>query len=327
MSISTPQRIDYIDLAKGVCILLVVFHHMASYYNWGYLLRVPMQSFRMPLYFLLLGLFFKEYRGFFDFLKRKVNRLLIPFLFFFLFTSIPITMIVHQRSLWDVLIAFSISWDFENVCVWFLLSLFEINIIYYVIFMMFNKHQWLLLLSVMVLGVLGLILSPYEIKYRCFLDTSFVALPFFYFEFILYRHTNFLYYETKLWQDVLFILFSIFFLLIFSHQQDFGLNVYSNYFTVYPCGIIGTMMVFVIAKRLKRLPLLSYLERYSIIVLCTHLIVMKILRYVMRYIIIDETYTMWINFVLTVFSMLIIIPLCRKYIPYFTAQKDLIPIS
>jgi hypothetical protein len=134
---------------------------MASYYNWGYLLRVPMQSFRMPLYFLLSGLFFKEYRVFFDFLKRKVN--------------------IQQRSLWDALIAFSISWDFENGCIWFLLSLFEINIIYYVIFMMFNKHQRLLLLSVMVLGVLGLILSPYEIKYRCFLDTSFVALPFFLF--------------------------------------------------------------------------------------------------------------------------------------------------
>lgn len=161
MSISTSKRIDCIDLAKGVCILLVVFHHMASYYNWGYLLRVPMQSFRMPLYFLLSGLFFKEYRGFFDFLKRKVN--------------------IQQRSLWDALIAFSISWDFENGCIWFLLSLFEINIIYYVIFMMFNKHQRLLLLSVMVLGVLGLILSPYEIKYRCFLDTSFVALPFFLF--------------------------------------------------------------------------------------------------------------------------------------------------
>ena len=307
MSISTPKRIDYIDLAKGVCILLVVFHHMASYYNWGYLLWVPMQSFRMPLYFLLSGLFFKEYRGFFDFLKRKVN--------------------IQQRSLWDALIAFSISWDFENGCIWFLLSLFEINIIYYVIFMMFNKHQWFLLLSVMVLGVLGLILSPYEIKYRCFLDTSFVALPFFYFGFILYRHTYFLYYETKLWQDVLFILFSICFLLFYSRQLDFGLNVYSNFFTVYPCGIIGTMMVFVIAKRLKSLSLLSNLGRYSIIVLCTHLIVMKILRHVMRYIIIDETYTMWINFVLTVFSMLIIIPLCRKYIPYFTAQKDLNPIS
>lgn len=326
MSISTKKRIDYIDLAKGVCILLVVFHHIASYYNWDYLLWVPLQSFRMPLYFLLSGLFFKDYEGFFDFFKRKTNKLLIPFLFFYFCTSLPLTIIVQQRSFWDALMAFAIGWDFENGCIWFLLSLFEINIIFYSVYMMLKKSQELLAFFVILLGILGLILSTYEIKYRCFLDSSFVALPFFYFGFILYRHTNFLHCELKLWQDVLFIMFSICFLLIFSRQQDFGLNVYSNYFTVYPCGIIGTMMVFVIAKRLKYLPLLSYLGRYSIIVLCTHLIVMKIFRHVMRYVIIDETYTMWINFILTVLSMLIIIPLCRKYIPWFTAQKDLIPV-
>lgn len=327
MSILTKKRIDYIDLAKGVCILLVVFHHIASYYNWDYLLWVPLQSFRMPLYFLLSGLFFKDYEGFFDFFKRKTNKLLIPFLFFYFCTSLPLTIILQQRSFWDALIAFAIGWDFENGCIWFLLSLFEINIIFYSVYMMLKKSQGLLAFSVILLGIFGLRLSPYDIKFLFFLDTSFVALPFFYFGFILYRYTNFLHYELKLWQDVFFILFSICFLLIFSRQQDFGLNVYSNYFTVYPCGIIGTMMVFVIAKRLKYLPLLSYLGRYSIIVLCTHLIVMKIFRHVLRCIIIDETYTMWINFILTVLSMLIIIPLCRKYIPWFTAQKDLIPVS
>ena len=326
MSILTKKRIDYIDLAKGVCILLVVFHHIASYYNWDYLLWVPLQSFRMPLYFLLSGLFFKDYEGFFDFFKRKTNKLLIPFLFFYFCTSLPLTIILQQRSFWDALIAFAIGWDFENGCIWFLLSLFEINIIFYSVYMMLKKSQGLLAFSAILLGIFGLRLSPYDIKFLFFLDTSFVALPFFYFGFILYRYTNFLHYEFKLWQDVLFIMFSICFLLIFSRQQDFGLNVYSNYFTVYPCGIIGTMMVFVIAKRLKYLPLLSYLGRYSIIVLCTHLIVMKIFRHVMRYVIIDETYTMWINFILTVLSMLIIIPLCRKYIPWFTAQKDLIPV-
>lgn len=327
MSASTGKRIEYIDLAKGLCILLVVFHHMASYYNWDYSLWVPIQSFRMPLYFLLSGLFFKEYSGFFDFFKRKTNKLLIPFLFFYLLTSVPLTMLVQQKNLWDTLIAFSTSWDFENGCIWFLLSLFEINILYYTLFMMFNKHQWFLVFPVMALGVLGLIISPYEIKYRCFLDTSIVALPFFYFGFVLYRKTSFLRYEFKLWQDIVFIGFSVCFILAFSSQQDFGLNEYSNYYSVYPCGIIGTLMVLVIARRLKHLPLVSYLGRYSIIVLCTHMVVMKVFRHLMRFYVQDESYTMWLNFVLTILCMLFIIPLCRKYLPYFTAQKDLVPVN
>lgn len=326
MRTSTGKRIEYIDLAKGLCILLVVFHHMASYYNWDYSLWVPIQSFRMPLYFLLSGLFFKEYRGFFDFFKRKTNKLLIPFLFFYLLTSVPLTMLVQQRNLWDALIAFSIGWDFENGCIWFLFSLFEINIIFYIIFMMFNKHKWLLVFPVMILGTLGLVLSPYEIKYRCFLDTSIVALPFFYFGFILYRQTNFLRCDYKLWQDVIFICFSLCFILAFSSQQDFGLNEYSNYYSVYPCGIIGTLTVLVIAKRLNHLLLVSYLGRYSIIVLCTHMLVMKVFRHIMRIIVLDESYTMWLNLILTILCMLIIIPLCRKYLPYFTAQKDFVPV-
>lgn len=39
-------------------------------------------TFRMPLYYFLSGLFFKTYRGFFDFVLKKINKLLIPFAFF-----------------------------------------------------------------------------------------------------------------------------------------------------------------------------------------------------------------------------------------------------
>lgn len=54
----TKQRIDFIDLAKGVCILLVVLGHI------GIPISLPgMNSMRMPLYFILSGLFFKDYGG------------------------------------------------------------------------------------------------------------------------------------------------------------------------------------------------------------------------------------------------------------------------
>ena len=52
------QRIDFIDLAKGVCILLVVVGHC------GAPIDIPgYEIVRMPLYFILSGLFFKEYGG------------------------------------------------------------------------------------------------------------------------------------------------------------------------------------------------------------------------------------------------------------------------
>lgn len=52
------QRIDFIDLAKGVCIFLVVIGHC------GVPINIPgFEIVRMPLYFILSGLFFKDYGG------------------------------------------------------------------------------------------------------------------------------------------------------------------------------------------------------------------------------------------------------------------------
>ena len=52
------QRIDFIDLAKGICIFLVVIGHC------GAPIDIPGYGIvRMPLYFILSGLFFKTYGG------------------------------------------------------------------------------------------------------------------------------------------------------------------------------------------------------------------------------------------------------------------------
>ena len=53
------KRIDFVDLAKGCCIILVVIGHCGVSKNIpGY------EIVRMPLYFILSGLFFKDYGGF-----------------------------------------------------------------------------------------------------------------------------------------------------------------------------------------------------------------------------------------------------------------------
>lgn len=66
------QRIEFIDLAKGICILLVVSVHVFGSTGAisGKFLGIT-NIFRMPLYFLLSGLFFKTYGGILPFLKKK----------------------------------------------------------------------------------------------------------------------------------------------------------------------------------------------------------------------------------------------------------------
>lgn len=79
-SSSPKKRIEFIDLAKGFCICLVVLAHVAASYKVSLPLSDFQKAFRMPLYFILSGFFFKTYGGFWDFIKRKTNKLsfLIP---------------------------------------------------------------------------------------------------------------------------------------------------------------------------------------------------------------------------------------------------------
>lgn len=68
------ERIKFIDLAKGFCIILVVLNHICVLTGFKTVIDVQLASFRMPLYYILSGLFFKEYNGFFDFIIRKTNK-------------------------------------------------------------------------------------------------------------------------------------------------------------------------------------------------------------------------------------------------------------
>ena len=77
------RRIDFVDLTKGVCIVLVVMAHVGGAFE-QLDTNSMLSCFRMPLYFFISGVFFKSYEGLFGFILRKINKLIIPFLFFYL---------------------------------------------------------------------------------------------------------------------------------------------------------------------------------------------------------------------------------------------------
>lgn len=75
-----PNRITYIDLAKGICISIVMLFHIrgiASYeLPFG---PVLFYSFMLPPFFFIAGVFFKANIGFKEFLIKKTNYLSTDF--------------------------------------------------------------------------------------------------------------------------------------------------------------------------------------------------------------------------------------------------------
>lgn len=92
---TSTKRIAYVDLAKGVGIFLVVFIHGDDWFGLEYQAKYAISIFLQALFFFLSGMFFKSYGSFGEFLKRKCNSLLIPFLAFYLLTSCLLPNLLH----------------------------------------------------------------------------------------------------------------------------------------------------------------------------------------------------------------------------------------
>ena len=91
------KRIEYIDLVKGICILMVVWIHCTR--EKGTPLDNLFFCIRMPLYFFLSGMFFKSGISFIDFIIKKINKLIIPFIFFFCFSLLLELIIMEYNSI------------------------------------------------------------------------------------------------------------------------------------------------------------------------------------------------------------------------------------
>lgn len=92
----TKKRIDWIDKAKGIGIILVMLGHCYLSND----LTFWFFSFHMPLFFLLSGYTFSGKGKYFDFLKKKMKTLLVPYIFFVIITMCcnGILAITHNSS-------------------------------------------------------------------------------------------------------------------------------------------------------------------------------------------------------------------------------------
>ncbi len=323
----SSTRIDFIDLAKGVCIILVVMGHS------GAPLVIPgLEIVRMPLYFILSGLFFKDYGGGYNFFIRKSNKILFPFIFFYLlgyavFYSIkifaPELLVTGARSILDVFT----NRQFFNGPIWFLLCLFWCNIIFCQITLHIKKELWQIAL-VVVLGFTGYFLGHKEIFIPMFLDVALTALPFFAFGFYLKKSK--ILYPNKF--DKYNILFALFFWIIaftLTRTTHFRLSLHYNGlegWSTYLISLTSVLAILFLCKAIKRVPFVTYCGRYSIVLLCVHHMIYRPLMVLLPKTGVELLSDRWSIAIITLLLSVLCIPVCKKFIPWFVAQKDLIKL-
>ena len=151
------KRIDFIDVAKGIAIFLVVYGHTYDGRN----LHLFIYSFHMPLFFFISGLLFKEnkYANFILFVNKKAKTLLLPYMSFYIITYLYWFFIErHYRPEYNVSFEIPLiglvygtyygKYMSPNVVLWFLTCLFVTETFLYFILKLFKNVKTRILVFV-----------------------------------------------------------------------------------------------------------------------------------------------------------------------------------
>lgn len=318
-------RIAYIDFMKGLCIILVVAFHVdteANSRSYAFIL----QQFRIPMYFFLSGLFFKLYGGFFDFARKKVNNIIIPLFLFLIIGAVYCFSKNMLESHFNVVEALSLMPPNPvkyNTPTWFLVVLFEVNIIYYLLQKFLPR--WLTIVAALLLSAIGYAVVQAGYNLIVYLDIALVAIPFF----VLgseSRKLGLLEKGPHLAVRIVFAVAVAVILFFFSQRINMLHRIYPSYFKLYLLPMLSIMALLFLCQYIKKpVPVISHIGRYSIMVLGTHYFLILPLRPLVNKLLpllADTSWSLVIVLVLVIILEYPIIYLLKKYLPRFTAQEE-----
>lgn len=321
----SKKRIVYIDFMKGVCILLVVAFHLDNY-ALGVHTNEMLQSFRIPMYFFLSGLFFKTYDGFADFSRRKINNIIIPLVFFLLLSFIYVFVkefYISGFNYEETVSLIPANPIENNIPLWFLVVLFEVNIIYYLL------QKFLPRVAVIVVAILlsavGYFFAINGEYFYLYLDIAFVAMPFFILGSEV-RRLGLLEKGPHIAVRLAMVVAVLVVLYIFAQTINLHDRDYPSYIRLYvlPCMSILTLMF--VCQYIKRpVPIISHCGRYSIMILGTHALLTGHVYVFFTSHILSLEGTIWLFLIMMAVMIALeypIIYLFRKFVPRLTAQKE-----
>ncbi len=184
------DRVDYIDISKGLGMLAIIWGHIINS-GWSYAL---VYSFHIPLFFFLSGLVYnnKKHTDIIVFIKNRAKRLLLPYVIYSIVTWlfwVCFVLATHRNVengiFYPLLQTFiaqgSGGFLIHNVALWFIPCLFCVEVLFFYIGKL-NK-TWAFTICCLLAG-LGMLCEKlwgdaYLQTLPWNLDSALMALPFY----------------------------------------------------------------------------------------------------------------------------------------------------
>ena len=287
------KRIEYLDIAKGIGILLVVLGHNDFEVISLFVQRL-IYSFHMPLFFFLSGYFLNTAVPFFDFVKKRFNTLLKPFLFtIFLiyFTSISFEKMGFNTAITRTVKSLYGSGHYLDwVQLWFLPHLFAVSIYAFLFITLVSRLRnrwitWAILLGTLALAIpflnafypfpFSIPGKQYELWGLPFSLDLVLATGFF---FILGHEVRQVTSEKTFDNGLILAATGGVVLLLnilFPYEIDFNIRLYESFLVNTAEAILGILFILALARQIElrttRLAsFLKYLGNISLIILLFH---------------------------------------------------------
>ena len=172
------QRIEWLDMAKGYGIILVIIGHCDMP-----VIPLYIFAFHIPLFFFLSGYLFSLKDNFKSFIETKYERIIIPYICL----SIPMILFAlfynnrytfGLEDIWEEVSSFIIQK--RHTTLWYLSTLLVLNIIMYPIKRYINEPLFKVFI-ILCLCLSGLFMWQFNIKALPWnIDAALVVIPFFY---------------------------------------------------------------------------------------------------------------------------------------------------
>ena len=278
------KRIDSIDVARGIAILLVVIGHAIT--STTNPINLFFLSFHMPLFFIISGICLKadnNVGSFWKYVRGKAKHLLIPQL-----TLGAIDFIYHL-----VLFLLKEETQFKNPIEsflgwWFLLVMFIISIAIYFLrkynfFSNKNRLVCLFIFDILLCILVTRFVWPYQNYYILFANVVPFALLFYLIGFVFKKY----YLSIQHWNKWLLLVISLacLGLAFYVSQQNSPVTMYNNNYGKFPLFLVtslfGSVGVLFISILINIKPL-RWCGVYSIVIYVTQFHVNVILDYYIK---------------------------------------------
>ena len=313
-------RLDYLDYAKGLGIILVVLGHIYAYHpriGRGHIV-VWIYSFHMPLFFIISGMLMKHKNTNLTkkFFKSRVKGLVIPYVFFCLINS-WVKMLLYGFNIKTLYLDIIYIITGIGVDMWFLQTLFFAEIFFAYINKIFNKESVKIgvILVVFISGILINKDTSLVCIYITRITTSvgFIAIGYYLYDFISNISIN----------NKYLILLLILQVILANNNGYVDLNngVFNNIFLYVFNSILGSVIIVLFFKNTRlKLNILKFFGLNSLIIFGFH----GNLIYLFRRFVTIALHGYLGGLILLTILMIIQFPIIiviNKYLPFIIGKK------